>query len=291
VEVVGDPFDMYAPGAVRHPFRPLLRRWFTASVVRQCANAAGACYVTERVLQQRYPCPAGEFAASDVILNGIPARSGDPSCTRQNGTPLRLITIASLSHPYKGIDVLLRAISKCSRAGQPVTLTVIGDGGFRCELEQLSARLGLSGSVFFVGEVPSGLPVLEHLAAHDVFVLPSRAEGLPRSLVEAMACGLPCIGSDAGGIVELLAPEFVVARGDVSALAGKIQDLRKDPLLRTAAGTQNRLRATCFTEETLKARRAAFFLHLSSVTEMSTDQWPYPSGTGRTRSVSITISE
>ena len=68
VEVVGDPWDTFAPGVVDMPLRSLVRRILTRSQQRLCASAAGAAYVTEKSLQQRYPCSRDEWAVSDVEL-------------------------------------------------------------------------------------------------------------------------------------------------------------------------------------------------------------------------------
>src|SRR5262245_50966450 len=66
VEVVSDPRDVFAPGVVSHPLRPFVRRYFSHVQVKQCADACGASYVTERVLQSRYPCHQLEVGVSDV---------------------------------------------------------------------------------------------------------------------------------------------------------------------------------------------------------------------------------
>src|SRR6185295_14579665 len=70
VEVIGDPWDTFSPGAVRHPLRPFFRRWFSHRVRTQCRGAAAAAYVTQEALQRRYPAAPGSLMTgfSDVQL-------------------------------------------------------------------------------------------------------------------------------------------------------------------------------------------------------------------------------
>ena len=68
LEVVNDPYDVFAPGAVRYRARPIFRWWFTRQLRRQCRHAAGAAYVTDRTLQARYPCAPYSVALSDVEI-------------------------------------------------------------------------------------------------------------------------------------------------------------------------------------------------------------------------------
>jgi glycosyltransferase involved in cell wall biosynthesis len=83
--------------------------------------------------------------------------------------------------------------------------------------------------VQFLGRLPAGKDIFDQFDMADIFVLASRTEGLPRAMVEAMARGLPCIGSNVGGIPELLASEDLVPPGDVETLAVKITSLIRNP--------------------------------------------------------------
>lgn len=105
----------------------------------------------------------------------------------------------------KGIDVLLEAWKEAD-IKKSAALIVLGSGtGQKDSLEEYSAdfvnKYGLADSVKFIGAVGN---VAEYLKASDVFVFPSRWEGLPNSLMEAMAVGLLCIASDIEGVKELI---------------------------------------------------------------------------------------
>lgn len=106
--------------------------------------------------------------------------------------------VGRLSHE-KGVDVLLRAMQQAQRT-HDCSLTIVGDGAERQDLEQLAQSLGLKQTIFR-GFQSS---VLEFLQTADALVMPSRREGLPLTLIEALCCGLPIIASNVGGI-----PDFV----------------------------------------------------------------------------------
>ena len=222
VEVVGDPWDTFAPGVVDTPMRSLIRRILTRSQQRLCASAAGAAYVTEKSLQQRYPCSREEWAVSDVELEERSSftthySSIELSCSDfaarphvlPAAGPLRVVTVGSLAQRYKGVDVLIRAVSALNALGRPCELTVIGDGRYRAELETLAASLELP--VRFTSHLKRP-QVMSELDDANLFVLASRTEGLPRAVIEAMARGLPCIGTRVGGIPELLDAARIVRR-------------------------------------------------------------------------------
>ncbi len=266
VEVVTDPYGVFAPGAVRHPLRPFFRWLFPLQLRRQCADAAAACYVTEHALQQRYPCPSFSVAASDVELPDE-AIVAAPRPLRTPTPPLRLAFVGSLGQWYKAPDVLLDAVALCVRDGMDLTLTMLGDGKHRPELEERARTLGIADRVIFRGQVTAGAAVRDELDAADLFVLPSRQEGMPRAMIEAMARALPCIGSTVGGIPELLPPEDLVPPGDAAALAKAIREMVSSPERMARASARNLERAQAFAESRLRERRLAFFQHVREQTE------------------------
>lgn len=153
------------------------------------------------------------------------------------GTAARLV-------PVKGLDGLLEAVRLVSDAVPDVRLLVLGDGPLRAALESRAAALGLGRRVWFAGhqaDVPCWL------AAMDVFVLPSLAEGLPMSLLEAMAAGRPVVASRVGGVPEVVRDGLegrLVPPGDVRALAGACLAFVRDSAARAACGASARRRVS-----------------------------------------------
>jgi glycosyltransferase involved in cell wall biosynthesis len=99
--------------------------------------------------------------------------------------------------PEKGQDVLIRAMAEI----RSIPLVLVGDGSFRADLERLAADLAVCPAPVFAGETDRPLTAL---AAFDVVTVPSRTEGLPQTLVEAMAIGKPIVASAVGGVPEAL---------------------------------------------------------------------------------------
>ena len=284
LEVVGDPHEVFAPGVVDHPLRPFFRWHFARHLRRQCLRAAGVAYVTRRVLQERYPTRLMSMDISDVdlpeeaVLGGV-VRTHYSSIElepegfaqsrrepKQHG-PYRLVTVGSLAQLYKGTDVLIEAIARGVRAGVDLTAVIVGDGKYRAELMAQAERSGLAARIEFPGQVTAGEPVRRILDSADLFVLPSRTEGLPRALVEAMARAVPCIGSAVGGIPELLDASELVPSGDPAALAAKIQEVLSDPSRMEKMSRRNLAGAQEFVDSVLAERRRHFYQHVRNYTQ------------------------
>ncbi len=280
VEVVGDPWDVFAPGTLSHPLRPLLRRYFRRHVARQCAHATAAAFVTQGVLQRRYPLLSVDrmFAVSDVVLPS--PHQPAPARARGGGTPWRVVFVGSLEQLYKGPDILLQAFAACRRRGLAGTLRLIGDGRQRNFLMELASRLGIGDYVEFTGNLPAGDPVHRELRAADLFVLPSRTEGLPRALIEAMSLGLPCLATRVGGIPELLHAEDLLAPGDVVSLSREMEVVLSDSRRRARMRERNLRRSGDFTEAVLGPRRRAFH----GLVRDATVAWSGRAGQGERRS-------
>jgi len=266
VEVVADPYDVFGPNAIRHPLRPLFRWWFTRALKRQCASACAAAYVTERALQRRYP-PSRAICVthySDIELPESAFASG-PRRPRRNGKP-RIVFVGSLAQPYKAVDVLIDALAKC-QAHVDAELVIVGSGRHQIELEQRAKALGLADRVCFRGQLTTSMKVRAELDSADLFVLPSRVEGLPRAMIEAMARALPCIGSNVGGIPELLPAEDIVPPDNVAALASKIIEVVQQPVRMQQMSARNLTKAGEYKDAVLNARRRAFYQFLKNQTE------------------------
>lgn len=268
MEIVGDPEDVFAPGAVAHPLRPFFRWWFTRQLRHEAAGALAVAYVTSGALQARYPAAASAFTTHYSSVD-LPADvfATQPRVWSGPASRLRLVMVGSLEQMYKAPDVLIDAVGHCSMSGIDLRLTIVGDGRHRPELEARVKTLGLQDRVAFAGQLPSGAAVRERLDEADLFVLASRTEGLPRAMIEAMARGLPCIGSTIGGIPELLPPEDLVPPGDARALAAKIDEVMRDPDRMMHMSARNLERARDYRTDVLRERRIQFYRAVREQTE------------------------
>lgn len=183
-----------------------------------------------------------------VIPNGVDTEVYAPGAGRRLFAELDLPTdrvlMASVGrlHPDKDPVNLLRAVSQMSPADRALLhVVLIGDGPLRGELEGLIEELALSHEVTLLGERQD---VNRLLGEFDAFVLPSRTEGLPVALLEAMSCGLPVVATSVGGVPAALEQAgILVPAGDPRALADAMLRLARDPDLRRSLGAGGRRRA------------------------------------------------
>jgi L-malate glycosyltransferase len=146
----------------------------------------------------------------------------------------------------KGHDVFVRAAALVARRFPSARFTVAGEvlePEYFAELQSLVEQLGLGGHFQFVGPVSD---LSEHLAADDVFVLPSRSEGFSNALIEAMAASLPVVATNVGGNAEAViegATGYIVPPEDEEALAEAISKLLRDPCHAGRMGARGRRRA------------------------------------------------
>ena len=135
---------------------------------------------------------------------------------------------------------------------------MLGGGIFLQEMQALAKKLECSELIHFAGEVEHA-DVIQYLDNADAFVMPSRTEGLPRALIEAMARGLPCIASNVGGIPELLDNATVVENNNWSQLAQKIHGLLSSPESMSQASMRNLEYAKRYELELLAKKRGDFY--------------------------------
>jgi len=195
--------------------------------------------LSERV--ERLGCPPGKL---EVLPMGVPLRPLRPlrAAPRER---VRAVTVARL-HPVKGVPDLLDAVAAARAQGAPLELDVVGDGPERAEVEARAAPL--RDAVRLHGMLPPA-EVARLLDEGDLFVLNSRVapggdvEGLPVSLLEAMAAGLPVVATRHGGIPEAVRHEvtgLLVPERDGAALAAALARLARDPAERVAFGAAGR---------------------------------------------------
>ncbi len=194
--------------------------------------------VSEQELADGLEAGACRTESSVVIHNAVDV-SAAPRSGHDRPTP-RLIAVGRLKAP-KDFLTLIRALA--ALPADAFEALIVGDGPDRAEVEAEVRRLGLEGRVQLAGERSD---VLELLAASDVFVLSSRSEGLPVSVLEAMAAELPVVASDVGGLSELVVDGetgVLVPPGDASGLADALGRLVVDRELRRKLGAAGRARA------------------------------------------------
>ena len=216
-----------------HPLSPVwqrLRRW----TYRRCAALV---VLTDRAADLLRPIVRGRPVV--VIPNGI----GPPTIEavrRNDGEERTLVGLGRLSRE-KGFDRLIAAFGQVAERHPQWRLLIHGDGPARDELQTLVVERGLAGRVMLPGRTDSPEAAL---AAADLFALPSRYEGFPMSLLEAMAAGLPAVAFDGiSGVRQILRDRIdglLVPDGDVAAFATALGELMSDGAGRRQMGGQAR---------------------------------------------------
>ena len=185
-----------------------------------------------------------------------------PRTTARPDGPLLIGCLNRRLVAEKGVDILLAAV-----AGLPFPwrLRVAGDGPARAALQAQAEALGIAEQVAFIGTV-SSLAMPAELQGLDLLVLPSRTrpnwkEQFGRVLIEAMACGVPVVGSDSGEIPHVIGDAgLVYAEADVAALQAHLQQLGGDAKLRKRLGAAGRVRVLAhFTQEQVAAQTVAVY--------------------------------
>jgi phosphatidyl-myo-inositol dimannoside synthase len=256
-EVVADPWTFFTAGVTRHPLRPLMRRLSAAKLRNVCRNAAQVCYVTTEALQRAYPADPRALTESVLDIDLDDAWFSPVSRTPPAGDPI-LVLVGNFPALYKGQDLLIRALPELLLAGFRCQLHLVGEGRQEAVLRHLAEVSGVAGQVHFLGSAAGAEAVRARLDAATIFVLPSRSEGLPRSLVEAMARGLPCLATAVGGIPELLDAEDLLPVDDLPALVRSLLAVLTDAPRQTRMGERNRAVAQGYHRQRIADRRLRF---------------------------------
>lgn len=181
-----------------------------------------------------------------IVPNGVDIQRFSPDMQMREWHPPRLLFVGRVVY-QKGLDLLLEALG--SLQSLPWQLTIVGDGSQRELLMAQAEHLGISERIRFLGWLDSAQLLPEYQQA-NLFVFPSRHEGMPNAILEAMACGLPVIASKIAGNEELVVPAsettcgtgILVPPEDVDALRVALQTVLKDANLRMVMGGAARQR-------------------------------------------------
>jgi glycosyltransferase involved in cell wall biosynthesis len=181
----------------------------------------------------------------EIIPNGIDTTIFSPSTNRKNDdNNFRLITVSRLIK-RKGIQYILKALSEIK--DDSISLTIIGEGNYEKELKKMNDDLGLSKTVVFLGYCKrESIPI--YLQRSDVFILLSLAEAFGNVIAEAMACSLPIISSNEGGIPDLVTSEngILVQPEDILQIKSAIILMKNNKEMRRSIGKANTEKITTF---------------------------------------------
>ena len=265
VEIVNDPWDTFAPGSYKSVARPIVRLFFTNQVKTMAKKANGAAYVTQYALQTRYPSYVKlygddgkhfESYYSSIILN-------DDYFTEDHrlpAPPYTIVHVSSCITDYsKGHDVVIRMLKIIREKGVDARVVFVGDGPAREEFERMADSLGVGEYVSFTGLLSSASEVRQKLIDSDIMVFPTKGEGLPRAVIEAMAVGLPVLSTAVNGIPELLDRDCLADQQDAKIFAEKTFDLLNCPRKWEDVSQKNYIKSHDYEQGILRLRRNEFY--------------------------------
>ena len=261
-EIVADPEDYFSKEASNHPLRRVAKWIHCRSTAFAARRAQSVRYVTHAYLQEKYPprTPTASFGFSDAFLPDGLFVARDPAALARPGS-LRLINVSMMHNRSKGHVALLEAVARLKRRNVAVVLTLVGDGALRAELEALAHALGIANVVVFRGQVASEAACAA-VAEHDLFVLPSLQEGMPRAMLEAMAVGTPVLGTCVGGIPEVLPASDLIRAGSVDAIEAAIEAIVRDPARLVDMSARQQAKVAGFSCSALQEKYDAYCRYL-----------------------------
>lgn len=232
--------------------------WFVTRLLVK--NADYSCYVTTHYLQDKYPCKGEMLGCSDIEELQIEKQSLKNRYDRIENMRGKVVlgSIGNVATVIKGHDTAIKALAQLKEMGEKNYVYRIVGTGNPDRLKYLAVKMGVSEMIEFLGSY-SHDDVLTWFESIDIYLHPSRSEGLPRTILEAMTKATPCICSDVGGISELINSEYLFKYdgNEVKSLSNLILKMNKESMRKEAQ--RNFEASKAYNPKLLSEKRAAFF--------------------------------
>jgi glycosyltransferase involved in cell wall biosynthesis len=224
---------------------------------RAIRNADYVHYVTNDELQKRYPTNGKSLSASYVNINLNDNNNDINFKTKKFSGVQETIKIGLIGYlnQVKGIDTAIKALA---RLDDRYILKILGGGNPKKYLTLVN-KLNLKDRVFFEGTLEPGIPVLQWLDDIDLYIQPSRTEGLPRATIEAMSRGCPIITSNAMGLKELVNKKWSHKAEDWKKLSSLIKEMSSSIDLLREESKRSFIESRKYNRSTLDNKIDVFF--------------------------------
>jgi glycosyltransferase involved in cell wall biosynthesis len=258
VEVVGCAWDsIWNYGTFLHKIYAILAYY---QMKKNVKNSIAALYVTEFFLQNRYPMSGIQEFASDVqIKNTVDNVLGNhiDYFNRENDV-YKIGMIGNLSVKYKGYNVAIQSLSMLKKEGVKFKFYLVGGGDQRF-VRGLIKKFDLQQEVVLLGTMKAGDQIFQFLDELDLYIHPSKQEGLPRAVIEAMSRACPILASNVGGIPELLPNKFLHNPNDAKSLYLKMRELFQNKTLLIEMSRQNYIKSKEYQIDILQKKIETFY--------------------------------
>lgn len=259
IEMTGDIHNalMRSSNILRRLYSPILYN----QIRRKISKCKFGLYVTQSYLQQQYPIEGRSCGCSDVDIGKLDFQVMEDRIMRIERTDFQsridLALVGFYQGTGKGVDVAIKALS---RLDDRFHLSILGNGTEENRKHWLDfgKKKGVFGRIHFPDPLPSTRDVILWLKTMDIFILPTRSEGLCRAVLEAMSTALPCIVTDVCSMPELISDEWRHAIGDYKGLSDRIKKMASDKSLMIKAARENFNKASEYEYDKLRERRNIF---------------------------------
>lgn len=226
------------------------------------ANADYVVYVTENKLQKDYPAnKAITVSISNVIINEIVDVANDKeNLDRRFGKKIfKIGLIGGFDVRYKGQNLLIEAVNLLpSQIKDNIQMYFVGKGDYNWVIDT-AKKYDLHKQIQYIGVKKYGKDIFDFLDTLSLYIQPSLTEGMPRALIEAMSRGCPVIGSDVGGIPDVVNKDFIHKKGDFEKISEHIERLFIDRKLLMAESARSTEAAKPYLKTKLDKKRDKFF--------------------------------
>lgn len=253
IEFVADPWDSFwnhsYKGKIIAPIVTFLNK-------RAVKSAPSVLYVTNEYLQTNYPSEGFTIGCSDVVLD-----NSKPNFSRYKNkvrSKIKIGTLAAIDVRFKGQDCVIKALGQLKKEGYTNFEYQLVGSGSEEYLKKLAIKYEVEDQVVFLGALPHE-KVFDWLSILDIYIQPSKQEGLPRALVEAMSTGTFCIGSKTGGIPELIESKYIFSnkKKNYQEISEHLKKFNYDEAYRS--GKINYEKSLLFRRDALEEKRNEFF--------------------------------
>lgn len=260
IELVGCTWDAYWNYGIKGKLIAPYAFYKTKKLV---SEAEYVIYVTSEFLQNRYPTTGKSINASNVMLEDFEESILEQRLEKIKNKPkaekIIIGTTAAVDVIYKGQQYIIEAISELKEKGfSNIEYQVVGNGD-QTFLQNLAIKLGVKDQVKFMGTL-THKEVYTWLTRIDIYSQPSRQEGLPRALIEAMSKGVPAFGARTAGIPELLEEKYIFSNTNknIGEIIKIIESYDTESMLKQSV--INFEEAKKYDENLINERRDKFFL-------------------------------
>ena len=221
-------------------------------------HADFAIYVTQKFLQERYPCVNRSVGVSNVVIKNVSEDVLNRRLDKIKNMDVRkisLMTTAGVDLHSKGQEYVVKAMRLLKDKGITCTYYLAGDGD-KSYLMNFAKQVGVDNQLVFLGRLSLDR-VFENIDEIDIYIQPSLQEGLPRALIEALSRSCPSLGARTAGIPELLDSECIFERKSPQSIATTIENIIKNNMEKYAK--RNYIEGQKYLEYKLNRRRNEYF--------------------------------